>query len=41
MVTIDKLEQFEDFDEGDDLRFFTYALTGLNIVPRIGIFFAF
>ena len=38
---LDKLEQFEDFDEGDDLRFFTYALTGLNIVPRIGIFFAF
>ncbi len=38
---LDKLKQFEDFDEGDEIRFFTYALTGLNIVPRIGIFFAF
>ena len=30
-----------DFSEGDDIRFFLYNTTGLNIVPRIGIFFAF
>jgi len=37
----DEIKELEAFSEGDDIRFFLYNTTGLNIVPRIGIFFAF
>ena len=37
----DEIKELEAFGEGDDIRFFLYNTTGLNIVPRIGIFFAF
>jgi hypothetical protein len=37
----DEVKELEAFSEGDDIRFFLYNTTGLNIVPRIGIFFAF
>ncbi len=37
----DEIKELEAFSEGDDIRFFWYNTTGLNIVPRIGIFFAF
>ena len=37
----DEIKELEAFGQGDDIRFFLYNTTGLNIVPRIGIFFAF
>lgn len=37
----DEISELEAFDDSDDIRFFLYNTTGLNIVPRIGIFFAF
>jgi len=37
----DEIKELEAFDDSDDIRFFLYNTTGLNIVPRIGIFFAF
>ena len=37
----DEMNELDAFGDGDDIRFFLYNTTGLNIVPRIGIFFAF
>ena len=37
----DEMNELDAFADGDDIRFFLYNTTGLNIVPRIGIFFAF
>lgn len=37
----DEMYELEAFSDHDDIRFFLYNTTGLNIVPRIGIFFAF
>ena len=37
----DEQDELRTFSDSDDIRFFLYNTTGLNIVPRIGIFFAF
>ena len=37
----DEQDELRAFSDSDDIRFFLYNTTGLNIVPRIGIFFAF
>ena len=37
----DEMNELDAFSDHDDIRFFLYNTTGLNIVPRIGIFFAF
>jgi hypothetical protein len=37
----DEMYELEAFSDHDDIRFFLYNTTGLSIVPRIGIFFAF
>lgn len=37
----DEMDELEAFSDHDDIRFFLYNTTGLSIVPRIGIFFAF
>ena len=35
------MNELDAFSDHDDIRFVLYNTTGLNIVPRIGIFFAF
>ena len=37
----DEMNELDAFSDHDDIRFFLYNTTGLSIVPRIGIFFAF
>ena len=37
----EEMNELENFGHGDDIKFFLYNTTGLNIIPRIGIFFAF
>ena len=37
----DEMNELEAFSDHDDIKFFLYNTTGLSIVPRIGVFFAF
>lgn len=37
----EEMIELDAFGHGDDIKFFLYNTTGLSIVPRIGIFFAF